>query len=77
MKKRAMAAALTAAMLCGMLAGCKEEETAYDANLPTEAVEAPIYVEAIGDMSDDFIRGVDISTVLVQEASGVVYYNEA
>ena len=77
MKKRAMAAALTAAMLCGMLAGCKEKEAVYDANLPTEAVEAPIYVEAIGDMSDDFIRGVDISTVLVQEASGVVYYNEA
>ena len=77
MKKRAVSVAITVAMLCGMLAGCKEEETAYDANLPTEAVEAPIYVEAIGDMSDDFIRGVDISTVLVQEASGVVYYNEA
>ena len=45
--------------------------------LPTEAEEAEVYVEPIENLSEDFIRGVDISSILVEEASGVVYYNEA
>lgn len=45
--------------------------------LPAEAEEAGIYVEPIEGLSEDFIRGVDISSVLVEEKSGVVYYNEA
>lgn len=49
----------------------------YHAVLPTEAEEADIYVEPIEGLSDDFIKGVDISTVIAQEESGVVYYNEA
>ncbi len=76
MKKRIMAAALTLTMLGGLMAGCGKEAT-YEVSLPTEAVEAEIYVEPIPDMADDFIKGVDISTVLVEEESGVVYYNEA
>lgn len=44
---------------------------------PTEAEEAEVYVEPIENLSEDFIRGVDISSILVEEASGVVYYNEA
>lgn len=39
------------------------------------SVEAGIYVEAIPDISDDFIRGMDASSVLVEEKSGVKYYN--
>ncbi|MCD7737849.1 MAG: hypothetical protein LUH58_02245, partial [Lachnospiraceae bacterium] len=34
-----------------------------------------IYVEAIPNLSDDFIRGMDASSVLAEENSGVVYYN--
>ncbi|MBQ6806031.1 MAG: glycosyl hydrolase 53 family protein [Lachnospiraceae bacterium] len=45
--------------------------------LPTEAEEAEVYVDPIENLSEDFIRGVDISSILVEEASGVVYYNEA
>lgn len=45
--------------------------------LPAEAEEAGIYVEPIAGLSEDFIRGVDISSVLVEEKSGVVYYNKA
>lgn len=45
--------------------------------LPAEAEEAGVYVEPIAGLSEDFIRGVDISSVLVEEKSGVVYYNEA
>lgn len=45
----------------------------YD--LPSEAEEAGIYVEPIDNLPEDFIRGVDISSILAQEESGVVYYN--
>ncbi len=45
------------------------------ASMNDEAVESSIYVEPIEGISDDFIRGIDISTVLAEEASGVVYYN--
>ncbi|MBD5458132.1 MAG: cellulase family glycosylhydrolase [Lachnospiraceae bacterium] len=44
--------------------------------LPAGAEEAGVYVEPIADLPEDFIRGVDISSVLVEEKSGVVYYNE-
>lgn len=37
---------------------------------------AEIHIEPVAGMRDDFIRGVDISSVLAEEASGVVYYNE-
>lgn len=43
--------------------------------MPSEAAEAGVYVEPIEDLPDDFIRGVDISSVLAEEESGVVYYN--
>lgn len=45
--------------------------------LPTEPEEAAVYVEPIENLPEDFIRGVDISSILVEENSGVVYYNEA
>ena len=43
--------------------------------LPTAAEDADIYVEPIPDISDDFIRGMDVSSILVEEKSGVKYYN--
>ena len=46
------------------------------AALPTEEAEAGgLYIEPIPDISDDFIRGMDASSVLVEEKSGVKYYN--
>ena len=44
--------------------------------LPMEPEEAEVYVEPIENLSEDFIRGVDISSVLAEEESGVIYYNE-
>ena len=41
----------------------------------SEKVTSDIFVEPIDGISDDFIRGVDISTILAQEASGVKYYD--
>ncbi len=50
------------------------EVTTYP--LPTEAEEAGVYVQPVEGIDDDFIRGVDLSSILVEENSGVVYYNE-
>lgn len=52
----------------------KIEAVTYD--LPAEAEEAGVYVDPIENLPDDFIRGVDISSVIVEENSGVVFYNE-
>lgn len=42
----------------------------------TEPVESDIYVEKVEGITEDFIRGADVSTLLAQEESGVVYYDE-
>lgn len=39
-------------------------------------VEADIYVEKINNLSADFIKGVDVSSLLSNEKSGVVYYDK-
>ncbi len=44
--------------------------------LPAQTEEAGVYVEPIDGLSEDFIRGVDISSIIAEEKSGVVYYNE-
>lgn len=43
--------------------------------LPTSTEDADIYVEPIPDISDSFIRGMDVSSILAEEKSGVKYYN--
>ena len=45
--------------------------------MPEGPVESTIFIEPIPDLADDFIRGMDASSVLVEEKSGVKYYNEA
>lgn len=44
-----------------------------DASAQTAPVKAGIYVERIDGLDEDFIRGVDISSVISEERSGVVY----
>lgn len=43
--------------------------------LPEGPEASDIYIEPIENISDDFIRGMDASAVLVNENSGVTYYN--
>ena len=52
------------------------EKEKYVPVLPTDAEDADIYVEPIQGLSEDFIKGMDISSIIAQEESGVVYYNE-
>ena len=64
------------------LAGCgtggkntSDKESRVTFAMPDGPEESEIYVEPIADLSDDFIRGMDASSVLVEEKSGVKYYN--
>ena len=43
--------------------------------ISTEPVESSIYVQKIEGLSEDFIRGMDVSSLLSEEASGVKYYD--
>ena len=59
----------------GMLSGCKANNEVITFELPDGPEDSDVYVEPIPDISDDFIRGMDASSVLVEEKSGVKYYN--
>lgn len=73
---RLLALCLSVGLGLGILSACgtKDDDTITFA-LPTEAENSDVYVEAIPDISDDFIRGMDASSVLVEEKSSVKYYN--
>ena len=46
--------------------------------IPTEKIEGnSLYVKKVENLSDDFIFGMDASSVIAEEASGVKYYNFA
>ena len=72
-KKRlsALAAALAAALLfsaCGGAAPAAEEKTEG-----TVMRSESLYVKKVENLPEDFILGMDISSVLAEERSGVVY----
>ncbi len=77
MKKRILSLIGVFSLAVGLLAGCGGA-SAYTPSLPTELTEdAGIFVTPVDGMTDDFIKGMDVSSILAQEASGVKYYNEA
>lgn len=57
-----------------LLSGCGSKIKVED--IAPLSVPSKLFVEAIPDMSDDFILGVDVSSALAEEKSGVIYYNE-
>lgn len=67
---------LTATVLAAvMLTGCgSSADTSWIKS--TAPIESTIFVNKIENLSEDFIRGVDISSVIAEEKSGVVYRNE-
>jgi arabinogalactan endo-1,4-beta-galactosidase len=57
--------------------GSADTETESEISaVQTEPENADIYVEKIDGIPDDFIKGMDISSLLSEEASGVKYYNK-
>ena len=74
MKKRLISVVLVLSMAIATFAGCGKK--AYQPDLPTESVESDIFVAPIDGLSDEFIKGMDVSSVIAEEESGVKYYNE-
>ena len=48
----------------------------YSSSLPEGKEDADIFVEPVDGLSPDFSRGMDISSLIAEEESGVVYYDE-
>ena len=76
MKKKVLSVVMLLAMCVSLLVGCGETESVYKPEFPTAMVDTDIFVTPIEGIADDFIRGMDVSSVLAEEASGVKYYNE-
>jgi arabinogalactan endo-1,4-beta-galactosidase len=52
------------------------ETPAIESVIPTEKIEgSTLYVKKVEDLPDDFIFGMDASSVIAEEQSGVKYYN--
>lgn len=63
---------------CGNTEGGEEAEQVSEGfivNLPTGPEDSDVYIEAVPGIEDSFYRGMDASSVLVEEKSGVTYYN--
>lgn len=52
------------------------EVVPYMTSMPTGQEASAIFVKPIEGLPEDFIKGMDVSSVLAEEASGVVYYNK-
>ena len=81
-KKQYLALALALLLplgLLGTLGGCGGDGgDGSTSRIPTEKLEGnPLYVKKVEDLPEDFIFGVDASSVIAEEDSGVKYYNFA
>ena len=83
MKRRVLSLMCVLTLAASLFAGCGKDASSknevkqiYEAVLPTGEEQAEIFVEKIDGLSEDFIKGMDISSLLAEEASGVKYYNE-
>ena len=61
----------------GLLSGCgRDNDPELGSRIPTEKLEGnPLYVKKVEDLPEDFIFGVDASSVIAEEESGVKYYD--
>ncbi|MCM1191070.1 MAG: glycosyl hydrolase 53 family protein [Butyrivibrio sp.] len=78
-KKQAKLITCTGILLAAAcLSGCGAKETFTPQHTDVTALDRPaeIYVKQVEGLSDSFWLGVDVSSVLAEEESGVVYYNE-
>ncbi len=77
MRKRSIVciALSLALLLAAGLPGCGFNPLPEAVGHETRPVESTLYVEKIDGLADDFIFGADVSTVIAEENSGVVYYD--
>lgn len=76
--KNTLCLVLSAVLLCGLAAGCSPKAQEKKSEIPDKKIEGSnLYVKKVENLADDFILGMDASSVLAQEASGVKYYDFA
>lgn len=82
--KRMLALTMTASLCAAFFSGCgtdskqetqKQQTVTQETTTEETETTSSVTVEAVPNISDDFIRGMDASSVLVEENSGVTYYN--
>ena len=72
--KKKIAGLICAILALAALAGCGD--AGAKSYIPTEKIEgSTVYVEKVENLAEDFIMGMDASSVIAEEASGVKYYN--
>ena len=71
---RLIVASVGASLCLFLQTACSKQKSQF--KMPTAPVESSVFVAPVENISDDFIRGMDASSVLVEEKSGVVFYNE-
>ena len=60
-------------LLAGLMSGCGQKLKAEPVALTDKLESCSIYLEPVEHLPEDFILGMDVSSVLAQERSGVVY----
>ena len=69
---KAISIVLVAVLLCSVFTGCQKTPT----YIPTDKIEgSDLFVKKVENLPEDFIMGMDASSVLAEEASGVKYFN--
>ena len=67
---------MASVLLLTAFAGCGGGQETGKSYIPTEKIEgSDIYVKKVDNLAEDFIFGMDASSVLSLEASGVKFYN--
>ncbi len=55
---------------------CEKTGTAHESYIPTEKIDgSTLYMKKVDGLPDDFIMGMDASSVIAEEKSGVKYYD--
>ena len=75
MRNNKLFLATTMILMGIMVCGCSNKSKNHYV-APTEAIASDIYVEPVMGISEDFIKGVDVSELIALENSGVKYYGE-
>jgi len=64
-------------LMASLITACgSDKKNVPESKQPVEPVKAGIFVERVTNLRDDFIMGVDISSILSLEQSGVIFRNE-
>ena len=71
--KRILSVVSVTSLLSAMLFGCASPSISY---IPDTKIEgSDLFVKKVDNLAEDFIMGMDASSVIAEEASGVKYYN--